>query len=60
MAGMKSTDLLTAGKIAESLGVSVGKIKKAIDEQGIKPTSIARGCSYYDDACVAKIKSALK
>ncbi len=60
MADKKSANLHTAGKIAESLGVTAGRIKKAIEELGIKPTTIKSGCSYYDDAIVAKLKVALK
>ncbi len=54
------TDLLTAGTMAKELGVPGGKIKKAIEELGIKPESKKGACSYYSRASLAKIKAALK
>lgn len=57
---MADKNLLTAGKVAAALGVSPGQVKKAIEAAGVKPTVIKAGCSYYDDACVEKIKKALK
>ncbi len=57
---MADKNLLTAGKIAAALGVSPGQVKKAIEAGGIKPAVVKAGCSYYDDAAVAKIKANLK
>ncbi len=57
---MANTDVLTAGKIAESLGVPPGQVKKAIDSLKLKPVAKKGACSYYDAAAVAKIKTAVK
>jgi hypothetical protein len=54
------TDLLTAGKIAAQLGVPGAKVKKAIQELGIKPDAKKGVCNYYSKATVSKLKSALK
>ena len=53
-------DLLTAGKIAQELKVTDAKVKKAIQELGIKPTEKKGPCNYYSKDVIAKIKSALK
>lgn len=53
-------DLLTAGNIAKELGVSDGKVKKAITELGLEPDAKKGACSYYSKAAVAKIKAELK
>ena len=53
-------DLLTAGKIALALKVSDAKVKKAIQELGIKPVEKKGVCNYYSKDVVAKIKTALK
>lgn len=55
-----ASELLTSGKMAESLGVSPAKIKKALTDLGIEPTSKKGACSYYDSAVLTKVKSALK
>ena len=54
------TNLLTPGKIAEALGASAAKVKKAIETLGLEPTAKKGACCYYDDAAVKKIKGALK
>jgi len=54
------TGLLTAGNIAKSLGVSDAKVKKAIQELGIKPQAKKGVCNYYGKEVVTKIKGALK
>jgi hypothetical protein len=53
------TDLLTAGNIAKSLGVSDAKVKKAIQELKITPKAKKGVCNYYSKDAVTKIKSAL-
>ena len=53
-------DLLTAGKIAEELGVPGGKVKKAITELGLKPDAKKGACAYYSRKTLPKIKAALK
>jgi len=57
---MADKNLLTAGKVAAALGVPPGQVKKAIEKAGLKPSVVKGGCSYYDDAAVAKIKANLK
>ncbi len=57
---MANDKLYTAGKLAETLGVSQGKVKKLIDEMGIQPDDIQRGCKYYGPAALAKIKAGIK
>jgi len=56
---MATTDLLTAGNIAKTLGVSDAKVKKAIQTLGIKPQAKKGVCNYYGKDVVAKVKSAL-
>jgi Mn-dependent DtxR family transcriptional regulator len=54
------TNQLTSSKIAEALGVSDGKVKKAIKELGIKPVAKKGVCSYYSRNELGKIKQVLK
>jgi Fic family protein len=56
----ESTDLLTAGNIAKTLGVSDAKVKKAIAELGLQPDAKKGVCAYYSKAAVAKIEAKLK
>lgn len=56
----ENTDLLTAGNIAKQLKVSDAKVKKAIQELGIKPKAKKGVCNYYSADTVIKIKTALK
>lgn len=56
----EKTDLLTAGNIAKELAVSDAKVKKAIQELGIKPKAKKGVCNYYSKDTVSKIKAALK
>jgi hypothetical protein len=53
-------ELYTAGKLAEVLGVSAGKVKKLLDELKIKPDEEKKGCKYYGEAAVKKLKAASK
>jgi hypothetical protein len=55
----EASDLLSTGKIAEELGATPAKVKKAIVELGLKPASTKGVCSYYTRASLAKIKAAL-
>ena len=52
-------DLITAGNIAKELGVSDGKVKKAIKELGLEPAAKRGVCGYYDRGAVDKIKATL-
>jgi hypothetical protein len=56
---MATPDLLTAGNIAKTLGVSDAKVKKTIQTLGIKPQAKKGVCNYYGKDVVAKVKSAL-
>jgi ribosomal protein L30E len=52
-------EMYTAGKLAEKLGVSQGKVKKVIEAENIEPDEVKRGCKYYSEATAAKIKAVL-
>ena len=58
----KTTDtaLFTTGQIAEKLGASPAKVKKAITTLGLEPAAKKGPCSYFDGAAVKKISAALK
>ena len=56
----EKTDLLTAGNIAKELAVSDAKVKKAIQELGIKPKAKKGVCNYYSKDTLAKVKAILK
>jgi len=55
-----SEELLTAGKIAEKLGVTAGKVSKVIKERGLEPDQKKGNCGYYGPAKVKQIEEALK
>ena len=59
MAG-KTPELYTAAKLAEQLGLAAGKVKKLLDENGIQPDEIKKGCKYYGAAALKKLKAAAK
>jgi hypothetical protein len=52
--------LYTAGKLAEALGVSAGKVKKLLDELKVKEDSVKGACKYYGEAALKKLKAAAK
>ena len=52
----KEVKLYSTGKLAEELGVSAGKVKKAIEGLSLKPHSTKGKCSYYTEADLKKIK----
>jgi hypothetical protein len=56
----EKTDLLTAGAIAQKMGLPGAKVKKAIVDLKIKPAAKKGVCSYYTKDVMPKIKSALK
>jgi len=60
MAAEKEGQLFTAGKLAEALGVSQGKVKKLIEAHDIQPDEIKRGCKYYGSATLGKLEAELK
>jgi hypothetical protein len=43
----KETEMFTAGKLAEALEISPGKVKKLILTHDIKPDETKRGCKFY-------------
>jgi len=55
-----TAEMYTAGKIAEQLSAPPAKVKKAIDQLGIKPVAKKGVCSYYGKDAIAKVKAALK
>ena len=55
-----TTGLFTAGNIAKTISVSDAKVKKAIQDLGIKPQAKKGVCNYYGKDVVTKIKGALK
>lgn len=56
----ESTGLFTVRKIAEALGVPESKVKKALKELGIEPTTKKGACSYYSAEVLAQVKQALE
>jgi len=56
----ETSNLLTASSIAETLGVSDAKVKKAIKALGIKPKAKKGVCNYYSRDELTKIKQALQ
>lgn len=60
MAKAAADSLLTSTQIAEKLGASPAKVKKAITSLGIEPSAKKGVCSYFDAAAVKKIAAALK
>ena len=57
---MKEKDLFTAANLAEEWGISVAKVKKAIESLALNPDSAKGACKYYSKESAAKIKSAIK
>jgi plasmid maintenance system antidote protein VapI len=53
-------EMYTAGKLAEKLGVSQGKVKKIIEAESIEADEIKRNCKYYSEATAQKIKALLE
>jgi hypothetical protein len=52
--------LYTSGKLAETLGISAGKVKKLLDELKIKEDSVKGVCKYYGEEALKKLKAAGK
>lgn len=50
---------LSPGNIAKALGVSDGKVKKAIKDLGLEPAAKRGVCSFYAPDQVARIKAAV-
>jgi len=56
----EKSDLLTAGALAQEMGLPGAKVKKAIVDLKIKPAAKKGACSYYTKDIIPKIKSAVK
>jgi len=56
----KGSEMFTAGKLAEVLDISSGKVKKLILTHDIKPDEIKRGCKYYGKETLQKLKTESK
>jgi plasmid maintenance system antidote protein VapI len=54
----EESGLLTAGALAERLGVSPGAVKKLIEAQKIQPDEVKKGCKYYGPAALKKLQAA--
>ena len=52
-------ELLTAGKIAEKLGVSPAKVSKAIRDNGVEPDQKKGNCAYFGPEKVAQLEELL-
>jgi hypothetical protein len=52
--------MLTAGNIAKALSIPDGKVKKVIQELGIRPAAKKGVCNYYSKDTIAKVKAVLK
>lgn len=52
--------LLTAGKIAEKLGVSPAKVNKAIKDNGVEPDQKKGNCAYFGPEKAAQLEVLLK
>jgi DNA-binding transcriptional MocR family regulator len=55
----KQKNYSSAAKWAEKLGVSQGKVKKAIDTLEIEPDHKKGKCNYYSEATMEKVKNSL-
>ncbi len=51
------SEMLTAAKWADKLGVSQGKVKKAITELNLEPDETKGRCAYFSEASAEKIKT---
>jgi hypothetical protein len=57
---MAEQELLSAGKVAERLGVSPAKVSKFLKESGLEPDQLKGRCGYYGPDKVKAIEEALK
>jgi hypothetical protein len=60
MAQDSAGGLLTAGALAEKLGISPGAVKKLVEAQKIQPDEVKRGCKYYGPASLKKLQAAAR
>ncbi len=52
--------LYTAGKLAEALGVSAGRVKKFLEELKVKEDAAKGVCKYYGEEALKKLKAVVK
>ncbi len=52
-------ELLSTGKIAEQVGVSPAKVKKALEEMQIEPDQMKGKCAMFAPETVGKVKAHL-
>jgi len=57
---MSEEKMLSAGKIAKELDASPKEVKSIIKQEGLEPDLVKRGCSYYGEAKIERIKKKLK
>lgn len=55
----KKEELLTAGKIAEKLGIPPKKLKQVMEELKIQPDQKRGNCNFYNLQTMEKIKQAV-
>jgi Mn-dependent DtxR family transcriptional regulator len=56
---MTEATTVTSGAIAKELGVSEGKVKKAIEKLGLEPVAKRGVCRLYAPEAVEAVKNAL-
>lgn len=56
----ETTEMFTAGKLAEKLGIPAGAVKKLLEAQKIEPVAVKGPCKYYGAAALKKLQSAAK
>jgi hypothetical protein len=54
---MAKDELLTAGKLAETLGISPAAVKKLLESLKIEPDSVKGPCKYYGAAALKKLQA---
>ena len=55
-----ASEMLTAGKMAEKLGISPAAVKKLLDVLRIDPVAVKGACKYYGAAALKKLQAAAK
>ena len=60
MAKQSALEMLTAGKLAEQLGISTGAVKKLLEGHKIEPVAVKGACKYYGAAALKKLQAAAK
>ncbi len=57
MAAKKEDEMFTAGKLADALQISQGKVNKLILAHEIEPDEIKHGCKYYGIGTLKMLKA---